>query len=94
MAIPTFQFDIITQSGKLYSNRVQSVTVPGEKGSFGVLANHASLISTCVVGKLKILEESGQELFFRTSVGFFEVVKNQAVFLGKSAEQINPISLA
>ncbi len=86
--IPTFQFDVITHNGKLYSGHAQSIMIPGEKGLFGVLANHAALISTCVPGKLKIREASGHELFFETSEGFFEVAKNQAVFLVGSAQPL------
>ncbi len=84
----TFQFEIITLSGKPYTGKVASLVVPGEKGYFGVLANHAALISNCVFGKLKIREESGNEIFFQTGKGFFEVIKNQAVLLAAAAEKI------
>ena len=85
MALPSYQFDIITLDGKPFSGRITSLVVPGEKGSFGVLANHAALISTCVPGKLKIREESGNESVYEAGRGFFEVVKNRAVFLTSHA---------
>ena len=89
--IPTFQFDIMTLNGKVYSGRVQSLVVPGGKGSFGVLANHAALISTCVPGKLKVREESGSERFFTTAKGYFEVMKNRATLLADSAEPFSSV---
>jgi len=87
MAGPAYQFEIITLEGKAFSGSVTSLVLPGEEGSFGVWANHASLISTCVPGKLKLREESGSEQFFLTQNGFFEVVKNRAIFLTTSAEK-------
>ena len=56
----TFQFEIITLAGKPYSGKVKSLVVPGEKGYFGVLVNHASFVSNCVPGKLKIKEEENE----------------------------------
>ncbi len=86
---PAFHFDIVTLDGAPYSGQVISLMVPGEKGFFGVLANHARLISTCAPGKLKIKEESGAELWFRTGKGYFEVAKNQAVLLANTAEKLS-----
>lgn len=85
----TFNFEIVTLSGKPYAGKVSSLVIPGEKGYFGVLANHAALISSCAPGKLKVREESGNEVFFQTGTGFFEVIKNQAVLLTDQAEKIS-----
>ena len=82
---PTFHFDIVTLNGKEFSGEVQSLIVPGERGLFGVLANHAAMISLCAAGKLKIRDSSGNEKFFSTGPGYFEVRKNQAVLLTQSA---------
>ena len=84
---PVFQFEIVTLNGKPYSGKVKSLMVSGAKGYFGVLANHAAFISRCLPGKLKITEEAGHEVFYKTGEGFFEVVKNRAVLLINSAEK-------
>ena len=84
---PKFQFDVITLSGKPYSGSVTSLVIPGEKGYFGVLANHAALISTCVPGKLKVKDEAGNESWFQTGKGFFEVKKNKALLLSTACEK-------
>lgn len=86
MSAPTFQFDIITLQGKAYSGEVESLVLPGAVGSFGVLANHASLISNCAAGKLKIREKADREIRYETGKGFFEVVKNRAILLASSAK--------
>lgn len=85
----TFTFNLITQDGRAYSGTVESVVVPGEKGSFGVLANHAGLISTTISGNLKVREGSQKELIYQVGPGYFEVFKNKAVLLTDSAKSAN-----
>ncbi|MBO7382967.1 MAG: F0F1 ATP synthase subunit epsilon [Muribaculaceae bacterium] len=43
---------IISSTDTLFDGEVTSVTLPGAKGSFMVLQNHASLVSTLVAGKI------------------------------------------
>ncbi len=43
---------IISAVEIVYEGEVQSVTLPGTKGNFTVLQNHASLISTLSPGKI------------------------------------------
>ncbi len=43
---------IISAEDVLFEGEVNSVTLPGEKGLFTVLHNHASLISTLVAGTI------------------------------------------
>lgn len=47
---------IISAEAIVFQGEVQSVTLPGEKGSFTVLNHHASLISTLVPGKIEYVE--------------------------------------
>ena len=48
------QLEIITPDKKIYSGDVTSVSVPGAKGRFEMLNNHAAVISTLLNGKVKI----------------------------------------
>ena len=84
----TFVFEIMTPQRTIYSSKVSSLVVPGTEGSFGVLANHAALVADSNGGKLKIREENKEEKFFQVGPGTFEVTKNRAVLLTKSAEAI------
>lgn len=43
---------IISATEVLFEGEVEAVTLPGEKGRFTVLNNHASLISTLVAGDI------------------------------------------
>ena len=55
--------DILTPDKKIFSGEVKLVQVPGAKGSFAVLKNHAPIISTLVPGRMKIVSASGCLLY-------------------------------
>lgn len=52
---------IISAAEVLFQGEVQSVTLPGQLGSFTVLNNHASLISTLVAGDIVYLRGNDRE---------------------------------
>lgn len=52
------------------------VTLPGTMGSFTVLRNHASLISTLTPGNIAYRDESGQEGSFPIKGGIADVDDN------------------
>ena len=45
--------EIISPSEIMFSGEVESVTLPGVKGKFTVLKNHASLISVLKAGEVR-----------------------------------------
>ena len=51
--------NIISAQSTLFSGEVKSVTLPGQMGSFTVLHNHASLISTLTKGKIVYEDQQG-----------------------------------
>ena len=48
------QLDILTPERKLYSGEVTYVEMPGIDGYFGVLENHAAMISALGTGKITV----------------------------------------
>ena len=56
--------EIITPDKKLYSGEVKSVKLPGSAGSFGILKNHAPLISSLKKGDVKVIDEQKQNFSF------------------------------
>lgn len=78
-----FDLDIVTPENKVFSGQVQSVTVPGAKGAFQVLYNHAPIISTLEKGKLKFVDESGKEFDYVIEGGVVEVLKNKMIVLAE-----------
>jgi F-type H+-transporting ATPase subunit epsilon len=49
--------DIVSPETTLFSGEIQSITVPGTKGSFQILNQHAPIVSTLTKGKVKIQGE-------------------------------------
>ena len=52
-----FKLEILTPNGEIFNDFALSVTLPGEEGEFGVLANHASLSTLLEAGIIDIQKE-------------------------------------
>lgn len=85
--------EIITPSKVIFSGEVKSVTIPGTNGSFQVLYNHAPIISTFEIGRIKVVDDEKKEINFATGGGTVEVVKNKILVLAESAELVDDINL-
>lgn len=77
------QLDIITPDKNLFSGKVKSVKLPGSAGSFGVLNNHAPIISSLKKGKVKVTDENKKEHEFEVNGGVVEVLKNKIIVLAE-----------
>lgn len=64
---------IITPSGKAYEGVVRSLIAPGQCGYFGILKDHAPLMTVLVAGILKVTQEELREIFFAVDSGVLEV---------------------
>jgi F-type H+-transporting ATPase subunit epsilon len=73
--------EIITPEKTLYEGKIKSINVPGSKGSFTVLRNHAPIISTLTKGKLKIITEDLKTEIIEIQGGVIEVKKNMIILL-------------
>ncbi|ADH86575.1 F0F1 ATP synthase subunit epsilon [Desulfurivibrio alkaliphilus] len=80
------QLEVVTPKGAVISEQVDMVTAPGYAGVFGVLANHAPLLSTIKIGTL-VYKKDGQDATLMVSGGFCEVSNNKVTFLVESAER-------
>ena len=80
------QLEVVTPTGPVVSEQVDIVTAPGIDGDFGVLANHAPLLSTIKIGALSYKNDNSSE-FLMVSGGFCEVSNNKITFLVESAER-------
>lgn len=79
------KLDIITPDATFFTGEVRSITVPGIKGAFQVLVDHAPIISTLGTGPVKIVDLEGKERFFNIDGGVIEVKKNRIIVLAESA---------
>lgn len=86
--------EIITPSKCAFSGEIRSLTVPGTKGSFQILFNHAPILSSIEIGKIKIVDKGKKEIEFATSGGTVEVLKNKILLLAESVETKDEIDVA
>lgn len=83
-----FRLQIVTQQQTVFDDRVSAATLPGEEGSFGVLANHAPIISVLGKGKARIRQGSS-EFDFTIGGGFFEMESNSATLLADDLQGLD-----
>jgi F-type H+-transporting ATPase subunit epsilon len=69
--------EILTPENKIFSGEVTLVSLPGSKGAFEILKNHAPLISTLEKGKIKVIDASGITHFFDIKRGVVECLDNK-----------------
>lgn len=67
---------IVTPERIEFTGEVKSVLVPGTKGSFEILNDHAPIISSLQQGVVEYTTESGKQQLAITG-GFVEVQKNE-----------------
>jgi F-type H+-transporting ATPase subunit epsilon len=80
----TFQLSILTPEKSVYEGTVEYVEAPGSEGYFGVLANHAAMVTGLANGTLKVRDAAGATQSWHVSGGFFEVSHNKATVLADS----------
>jgi F-type H+-transporting ATPase subunit epsilon len=89
-----FKTEIVTPEKIVFSEDIESLVIPAERGYLGVLAGHAPLLATLQPGEITIKGTPRGELHYATSGGFMEVTPGKAVLLTESAEEVSQIDLA
>ena len=70
------KLEIITPEKKLFDGKVKLVQVPGAKGSFEILKNHAPIISTLTRGTIKVITDTDKQELINIVSGIIEVKTN------------------
>ncbi len=89
----TFNFEIITPVRVVYNGVVQGISAGGTEGSFGVLADHAPLITELETGIIMVEDSSGKTMQFAAEGGFLEVTANNVVVLTDSCVAEGEVNL-
>lgn len=76
--------EIITPDKKVFEGEVKMIQLPGSKGAFEILKNHAPIISTLEKGTIKIQDEKGTEHRFDVDGGVIENKSNKIIVLVES----------
>jgi len=80
------KIEIITPERKVFEGEIKSVRVPGKKGSFQVLKDHAPIISTLEAGSVIIIDQADVVKEFKINGGVVEVRSNRIILLAESVK--------
>jgi F-type H+-transporting ATPase subunit epsilon len=81
------KIEIITPDNKVFEGDIKSVRVPGKKGSFQVLKDHAPIVSTLSDGPVIMVDQAGNISRYEISGGVIEVKMNKIILLAESAHE-------
>ena len=83
----TIFLKVLTQEGVAVEDEAESVRAPGGLGSFGVLYNHAPMVTTLEPGKLIWRHADGTSKSLLVGEGVLEVSKNRIVLWTASIKE-------
>jgi F-type H+-transporting ATPase subunit epsilon len=78
------KIEIITPDYKVFEGDIKSIRVPGRKGSFQVLKDHAPIISTLENGIVIMVDQEDNETRYEINGGVIEVKMNKIILLAES----------
>ncbi len=73
----TMKLEIVTPHGLVYDADVAQVTLPGKEGEFGVLPEHAALVSLLDAGVITIQTADKKEINVAINGGYVKVDENK-----------------
>jgi F-type H+-transporting ATPase subunit epsilon len=88
-----YHLQVLTPEKIFIDEEVIALIAPGEEGYFGVLTNHAPLITSLKAGVLIVTDRTNKKSFYNVSTGFFEVSHNKATVLIKTIEPRAPVDI-
>jgi len=84
----TLKLEILTPDGEIFNGHAISVTLPGEEGEFGVLADHSSLSTLLEAGVIDIEKEDKSVESILINWGVVNVDEEKVIVLVEGAVAI------
>ena len=81
--------EIVTPQGQIFNDDVSSVVLPGSEGEFGVLPNHASLISLLKAGIIDIEDKHKKHDVVAINWGCAKIDEGKVVILADGAVYVS-----
>jgi F-type H+-transporting ATPase subunit epsilon len=91
--VRTLQLQIISPRGSVFSQPVARVEIPGSEGDFGVLPDHAPLLSLLRPGIITAHQKDGDARYFVTS-GYAEVSSEGCLVLSDQIQDMASVTRA
>ncbi|MGH2392173.1 MAG: F0F1 ATP synthase subunit epsilon [Candidatus Limnocylindria bacterium] len=89
----TLRLEVVSPDGRIFTDDVDMVVVPGIEGELGILPHHTPLVTALGTGELRI-RQSGTVQFMLISGGFVEVRPDKVVVMAFVAEHSDAIDAA
>lgn len=77
------QLEIVTPDEKIFAGEAKHVQLPGKEGLFGIMNNHAPIVSTLVKGRVKVEATDGDIQHFEIGGGVVEMNNNKVIVLAE-----------
>ena len=92
MSLEKVNFTLVSPEKHILTEAVDMVVVPGEAGDFGVLPDHAAMISTLHPGLVTMVQGDEKRHIFITE-GFANVNESSCTVLAESSEFVDELNL-
>jgi F-type H+-transporting ATPase subunit epsilon len=89
----TLRLEVVSPEGRIFTDDVDMVVVPGIEGELGILPHHTPLVTALGTGELRI-RHAGTVQFMLISGGFVEVRPDKVVVMAFVAEHSDAIDAA
>jgi F-type H+-transporting ATPase subunit epsilon len=89
----TFRLRVVTPDRVVVDETVRAVTFMGVDGSYGILANHAALVTATEPGILAFTKENGEREELVITDGFAEMRDNVLSVVSEAGEPVREIDV-
>lgn len=89
----TLNLKIITPAETIFDEEITYITAPGEYGDIGVLSGHEKLLANLRIGKLEIVQQNNEMIYFAVNKGFIEILNDEITVLTDTAEKAEEIDI-
>jgi len=86
-------FALVSPERELFNGEVDHVVVPGSEGEFGVMPNHAPVMSVIKPGALRVINDGAERRIF-VNGGFADVTPEGLTVLAEEAVDLADVSAA
>ncbi len=83
------KLEIVTPNGVIFDAEVKQVTLPGSEGEFGVLPEHATLVSLLDTGVIVIETSDSNEVAVAINSGYVKVEEEKTICIVDGAVAIS-----
>jgi F-type H+-transporting ATPase subunit epsilon len=80
--------EIITPTCVVFADEVDRVKLPGSKGAFEILNNHAPIVATLLEGFIRVSIGKDIIRYFKVSGGVVECKSNKIIVLSERASEM------